>query len=168
MIDTRRVKVPMRNGKSVINQQNKNELSIERPIPNVSSSVPPNRIPSTPPQPSTSQIPTAKSQLSIPSSSNPQTPTAPPDYRMLLAWSYYLASQAAWLSPMLQQQGQLPSSLPTDPEAAAKFLQQAMQTVMEPLKTTATSNNNDEQTDDELESETNDTLFTIKEEANEL
>ena len=32
-----------------------------------------------------------------------------------------------------QQQGQLPPSLPTDPEAAAKFLQQAMQSVMHPF-----------------------------------
>ncbi len=94
----------------------------------------------------------------------------PPDYRFLLAWSYYLASQAAWLSPMLQQQqqGQLPPSLPTDPEAAAKFLQQAMQTVMEPLITAQTSNNNNNNTndddEDELESET---LVVVKEEAKE-
>jgi hypothetical protein len=96
---------------------------------------------------------------------------------MLLAWSYYLASQAAWLSPMLQQQqGQLPPSLPTDPETTAKFLQQAMQTVMEPLITAQTLNNNnnntnnddddddDEQIETELESET---LVAIKEESKE-
>jgi len=123
-------------------------------------------------------MPTSKS--SLPSSNNSQTPTVPPDYRFLLAWSYYLASQAAWLSPMLQQQqqhGQLPPSLPTDPEAAAKFLQQAMQTVMEPLITAQTSNNNnhtkdddddddddDDQIENELESET---LIIVKEEAKE-
>jgi hypothetical protein len=119
-------------------------------------------------------MPTSKS--SLPSSNNSQTPTVPPDYRFLLAWSYYLASQAAWLSPMLQQQqqqhGQLPPSLPTDPEAAAKFIQQAMQTVMEPLITAQTSNNNnhtkddddDEQIENELESET---LIVVKEETKE-
>jgi hypothetical protein len=75
-----------------------------------------------------------------------------------------------------QQQGQLPPSLPTDPEAAAKFLQQAMQTVMEPLITGQMSNNNnkndndddddddDEQTENELESES---LVVIKEETDE-
>jgi hypothetical protein len=74
-----------------------------------------------------------------------------------------------------QQQGQLPPSLPADPEAAAKFLQQAMQTVMEPLITGQMSNNNnkndnddddddDEQTENELESES---LVVIKEETDE-
>ncbi|CAF4696554.1 unnamed protein product, partial [Rotaria magnacalcarata] len=77
---------------------------------------------STPPQP-----PVSKSTNSP--TNNSQTPAVPPDYRFLLAWSYYLASQAAWLSPMLQQQGQISPSLPNDPEAAAKFLQQAMQNV---------------------------------------
>jgi len=170
VVDTRRVKVPTRNGKSVNNQQNKNELQIECPVQHVSSPSPSNIVAPTPPQ-------TPTSKLSIPSSNNSQTPTVPPDYRFLLAWSYYLASQAAWLSPMLQQQqGQLPPSLPTDPEAAAKFLQQAMQTVMEPLITGQMSNNNnkndndddddddDEQTENELESEA---LVVIKEETDE-
>ncbi|CAF0748498.1 unnamed protein product [Rotaria sordida] len=161
VIDTRRVKVPTRNGKSVNNQNTKIESPIERPIQHVSSPSPSNVVSSTPPQTSTS------------SSNNSQIPTAPPDYRFLLAWSYYLASQAAWLSPMLQQQGQIPPSLTTDPEATAKFLQQAMQTVMEPLITAQTSNNNnntneddnnDEQTENELESEN---LVIVKDETNE-
>ncbi|CAF2417025.1 unnamed protein product [Rotaria sp. Silwood2] len=177
IIDTRRVKVPTRNGKSINNQTPKIESSIEYPIPNVPSPTPSNVVSSTPPQ-----TPTSKSSTS--SSNNSQTPTIPPDYRFLLAWSYYLASQAAWLSPMLQQQqGQLPPSLSTDPEATAKFLQQAMQSVMEPLITAQTSNNNntndndgdgkddgddeddhDEQNENELETEK---LVVVKEETNE-
>ncbi|CAF5136955.1 unnamed protein product, partial [Rotaria socialis] len=79
-------------------------------------------------------------------------------------------SQAAWLSPMLQQQGQISPSLHNDPEAAAKFLQQAMQNVMEPLITgqtlqnknkTEDDNDDDEQTDNVRESETS---VVIKEE----
>ena len=168
VIDTRRVKVPARNGKSATNQQIKNESTIEH------SSSSSNVISSTASQSSTSQIPTTKSssvsQLSNPSSSNSEIPTVPPDYRFLLAWSYYLASQAAWLSPMFQQQGQMPPSLPTDSESVTKFLQ-AMQSAMEPLTTVPTSNNNtnnddDEQIENELESENNNTLFVVKEEAN--
>ncbi|CAF3955442.1 unnamed protein product [Adineta steineri] len=168
VIDTRRVKVPSRNGKSVNNQQNKIESPVEHPIQNVSSPSPSNVVISTPPQ-----TPISKPAMP-PSNLAAQTPTGQPDYRFLLAWSYYLASQAAWLQPLLQQQGQqLPPSLPTDPEAAAKFLQQAMQTAMEPLITGQTSNNNknddnddddDEQIETELESET---LVVIKQEANE-
>ncbi|CAF0872128.1 unnamed protein product [Adineta steineri] len=168
VIDTRRVKVPSRNGKSVNNQQNKIESPVEHPIQNVSSPSPSNVVISTPPQ-----TPISKPTMP-PSNLAAQTPTGQPDYRFLLAWSYYLASQAAWLQPLLQQQGQqLPPSLPTDPEAAAKFLQQAMQTAMEPLIAGQTSNNNknddnnaddDEQIETELESET---LVVIKQEANE-
>ncbi|CAF4557890.1 unnamed protein product, partial [Rotaria magnacalcarata] len=70
------------------------------------------------------------------------------------------------------QQGQISPSLPNDPEAAAKFLQQAMQNVMEPLITRQTLQNkteddnddDDEQTDNVRESET---LVVIKEETNE-
>lgn len=67
------------------------------------------------PPPPTTGVPAAPSSM-------------PPDYRVLLAWSYYLASQAAWLSPMFQQQQQQLSTgqLPTDPQAAAKLLQEAM------------------------------------------
>ena len=108
VVDTRRVKVPARNGK--VGQQTKPDVPEREPTPPVQS-------------PSTSQ-----------------TSAATPDSRFLLAWSYYLATQAAWLSPMLQQQGQSPSSLPTDPEAIAKFLQ-AMQTVMNPLTAAQISNN---------------------------
>jgi hypothetical protein len=62
-----------------------------------------------------------------------------------------------------QQQGQLPPSLPTDPEAAAKFLQQAMQSVMEPLITTQTSkNNHTKDHDEQIESEN---FVVVKEEA---
>jgi hypothetical protein len=151
VVDTRRVKVPTRNGKSINHQQNKSDVLIERPVQHEPSPPP---LPPSPVQPS-------KSQLSNPSPSNPQAPGTP-DYRFLLAWSYYLATQSAWLSPMLQQkQGQSPLSLPTDPEAAAKFLQ-AMQTVMNPL-TTQISNNNktQEQIRDEFDSEK-----IVKEEAN--
>jgi hypothetical protein len=166
VIDTRRVKVPTRNGKSVFNQTNKSEVPNEHSVQHVSSPSPSNTICSTPPQTFVSQLPISKP--SIPSTNNSQTPTVPPDYRFLLAWSYYLASQATWLSPMLQQQqGQLPPSLPTDPEAAAKFLQQAMQTAMEPLMTGQTSNNKNkdaEQTENELESGR---LLVVKDEAND-
>ncbi|CAF4626212.1 unnamed protein product, partial [Rotaria magnacalcarata] len=72
------------------------------------------------------------------------------------------------------QQGQISPSLPNDPEAAAKFLQQAMQNVMEPLITRQTLQNknkteddnddDDEQTDNVRESETS---VVIKEETNE-
>ena len=57
------------------------------------------------------------------SSTNASTSTLP-DYRFLLTWSYYLAAQAAWLSPMSQlQQGQSSLPFPTDP---TKFLQTMM------------------------------------------
>jgi hypothetical protein len=171
VIDTRRVKVPTRNGKSINNQQNKTELPIERPVQHVSLPSPSNTISSTPPQTSVSQVskPSSSSSSSIPPINNSQTPTVPPDYRFLLAWSYYLASQAAWL-PMLQQQqqGQLPPSLPTDPEAAAKFIQQAMQTAMEPLMTGQTSNNKTTNDDDDDEEQIgSERLFAVKEEAND-
>ena len=158
VIDTRRVKVPSRNNKSSSNNQpNKTESIIERPsIQQVSSPSPSNTISSIP-----TQIPTIKSTVSP--TTDPQTPNGPPDYRFLLAWSYYLASQAAWLSPMLQQQqGQLPPSLPTDPEAAAKFLQQAMQTVMEPLIPPQALNNSNDDDNEQIESETS---TSIKQEA---
>jgi hypothetical protein len=144
LVDTRRVKVPIRNGKS---GNNKTDLSTERSVQREPSPLPPSPV-----------------QSSTSSSSNSQA-SATPDYRFLLAWSYYLATQTAWLSPMFQQkqQGQPPFSLPTDPEAAAKFLQ-AMQTVMNPLATTQISNNNKnkEQTGDEFDTET-----MVKEETNE-
>jgi hypothetical protein len=165
VIDTRRVKVPSRNGKSGTNQPSKPEVTVERTsVPHVSSPSP-----SISPQTLTPKVP-------IPLPNNAPTPTVPPDYRFLLAWSYYLASQAAWLSPMLQQQqqqqqhGQLPPSLPTDPEAAAKFLQQAMQSVMEPLITPQTSinTNGDDEDDDQIENEIeSETFVVVKDEANE-
>lgn len=154
VVDTRRVKVPSRNGKASNNQQTKIDISTEHPIQREPSPLLP---PTLPVQPSKSPL-----------SNNSQAP-ASPDYRFLLAWTYYLATQSAWLSPMLQQQqqGQSPLSLPTDPETAAKFLQ-AMQAVMNPLATTQTSNNNtnNEQIGNELDSETKPTLFVTKEEAN--
>lgn len=144
VVDTRRVRVPSRYGKSM----NKSEVPIEHPIPPDPS--PPLSLSSPPVQPST------------PLSNNLQAPGTP-DYRFLLAWSYYLATQATSLSPMLQPKpGQSPFSLPTDPEAAAKFLQ-AMQTVMNPLTTQLMNNNNQtsEQIEDEFDSET-----IIREKAN--
>jgi len=153
IVDTRRVKVPTRNGKSVPHQQQtKSDVSVEPPV---------QREPTPPVQPAKCQ-PSSTSQAS-----------ATPDYRFLLTWSYYLATQAAWLSPMLQQQqqqqGQSPLSLPTDPEAAAKFLQ-AMQTVMNPLTAAQLLNNikNKETIDHELDSATNHPLATAKEETNEF
>ena len=116
LVDTRRVKVPVRNGKSVHNQQNKMEPSGERPIQLVPSPPAPSPLHSSP-----------SPLIQLPASQ----PTSP-DYRFLLAWSYYLATQAAWLSPMMQQQGQSPLPMPTDPEAAAKFMQ-TIQSAMHPL-----------------------------------
>ncbi|CAF1223565.1 unnamed protein product [Adineta steineri] len=137
-VDTRRVRVPTRNGKhGNNNQQSKVDSPIEYPIQRKSSS--PSPAPPTPTLP----VQPLKSQSPTPSSNNPSVP-APPDLRFLLNWSYYLATQAAWLSPMLQQQqqqGQSPFSVPTDPESAAKFLQ-AIQSAMNPLTSTQTSNNN--------------------------
>jgi hypothetical protein len=158
VVDTRRVKVPTRHDKSINNQQNKCDVLIERPVQYAPSPTP---TPTPPPPP-----PPSKIQSPTPSPSNTQA-SATPDYRFLLAWSYYLATQATWLSPMLQQQqGQSPPfSLPTDPESAAKFLQ-AMQTVMNPLTTQIS--NNKEQTENELDSETNQTLTIVKEETNEF
>ncbi|CAF4569600.1 unnamed protein product [Rotaria sp. Silwood1] len=171
LVDTRRVKVPSRNGKSVNNQQNKMDILIERPTQRESSPstpVPPSPLPST-------SLPTSQSTKcpsSIPPSNTPRLP-ATPDYRFLLAWSYYLASQTAWLSPMLQQQqqqqqGQSPFSLPTDPESAAKFLQ-AMETAMNPLtaKQTLNNNNNNEQTRNEHDFGTKTTSAIVKDEPNE-
>ncbi|CAF0730876.1 unnamed protein product [Adineta ricciae] len=165
VIDTRRVKVPARNGKSGKSPSVKTETSVEYSVQNVSSPSPSNISISTPPQ-----TPISKPPLP-PTTNVPTGTTVPPDYRLLLAWSYYLASQAAWLSPMLpqQQQGQLPSSLPTDPEAAAKFLQQAMQTAMGPLMAGQTANGqNDDDDDDQSKSEpVVESLLTIKQEVNE-
>jgi hypothetical protein len=137
VVDTRRVKVPTRNGKSAMNQQQTKSDVVVKPTVQRES---------TPP---------------VQSESTSQT-SAIPDYRFLLTWSYYLATQAAWLSPILQQQGQSPLSLPTDPEATAKFLQ-AMQTVMNPLTAAQISNNikNKETIDNGLDS-------TVKEETTEF
>ena len=158
VIDTRRVKVPARHSKSVMNQQNKVEHLIERSLPPVSASSPATVVSSSPP----SQVQTPHSHASTSSPNEAQTP---PDYRLLLAWSYYLASQAAWLSPMFQQQGQLPSSLPTDPQACAKFLQQAMQTAMDPSRNGGSLPNN-EQSATECQSRRDQRPFAVKEEAN--
>ena len=73
---------------------------------------------------------------------------------------------------MFQQQGQLPPSLPGNPQAAAKFIQQAMQTAMGPLTnappTLAGSQLNHEQMAREIESRINDgTLTSVKEETDE-
>ena len=161
VIDTRRVKVPARNGKSGKSPSAKTETSVEYGVQNVSSPSPSNIPISTPPQ-----TPISKPPLP-PTTNLPTGTTVPPDYRLLLAWSYYLASQAAWLSPMLQQQGQLPSSLPTDPEAAAKFLQQAMQTAMGPLMTGQTANGQNDDDDQTKNEPAMESLLTIKQEANE-
>ena len=131
MIDTRRVKVPTRNGKSVLNQPLKNDFFLERspkPIPS----------PGSPSVVSASPLPTQVSTINNKQSSTSQIqPNAgQPDYRVFLAWSYYLASQAAWLSPMLQQQQQL-GQLPSDPQAIAKYLQQAMQNTSDPTANAA-------------------------------
>ena len=136
VVDTRRVKVATRNSKTNDRQQNKldqsaehsaqHDTSLSSPSPTSFISVPPSKSRSPTPTPNTSQ------------------PLPPPDYRFLLAWSYYLATQAACLSPLLQQQGQSPFSLPTDPEAAAKVLQ-AMQAMVNPLATMHSSNNKNEQ-----------------------
>lgn len=157
VIDTRRVKVPTRNGK--INQTKTIESNTERTLNQHVSSPSPSQTPVSSTSPP--QLATTNSQSST---------TSPPDYRFLLAWSYYLASQAAWLSPMLQQnQGQLPSSLPNDPEAAAKFLQQAMQSVMDPMLNAQKSNHSDDDDDDDeqtAETDLNSQRFvTIKKEA---
>ena len=168
VIDTRRVKVPTRNGNPGKSPSTKTEASVDHTVQNVTLPSPSNLTISTPPQTPISKLPKP------PTTNLPTGTTVPPDYRMLLAWSYYLASQAAWLSPMLQQQqqGQLPSSLPTDPEAAAKFLQQAMQTAMEPLMAGQTANgqNDDDDGDDDEQSENEpdtESLLTIKQEVNE-
>lgn len=115
IVDTRRVKVRTRTEKITNNssQESKAEISTER---------------KTQTEPSPSLTTSKSNDLPTPTATNP-------DYRFLLAWSYYLATQTAWLSPMLQQQG---SSFPTDPEGAAKFLQ-AMQTVMNPLSADLTN-----------------------------
>ena len=164
VIDTRRVKVPSRAGKSSNQQSTKiMEASVERTAVQHVASPPPSHTPTAMSPPT----PTAKPSVS--STNAPQTPPVPPDYRFLLAWSYYFASQAAWLSPMLQQQqqqGQLPPSLPTDPEAAAKFIQ-TMQSMMDPLTTAQTSilaNKNDPDDNEEIDSKR---FVLSKEELNE-
>lgn len=152
VIDTRRVKVPARTGKLSNHQPVKiTEGNVEQPSVQHTVSPPPSttNISISPPTPTT--------KPSNPTANIPQTPNVPPDYRFLLAWSYYLASQAAWLSPMLQQQqGQLPPSLPTDSEAAAKFLQ-SMQSMMGPLSTAQMSsmihNNDDDDQPDHIDSQ---------------
>ena len=123
LVDTRRVKIPVRNGKSVHNQQNKMEPSSDRPI---------QLVPSPPAPPSSSLLSSTSPLIQLPVA-QPTGPTSTtPDYRFLLAWSYYLATQAAWLSPMMQQQGQPPMPMPTDPDAATKFMQ-TIQSAMNPL-----------------------------------
>ena len=162
VIDTRRVKVPARHSKSVTNQQNKAENLIERALPAVPAPSPGTVVSSSS---SPSQVPTPHSHVSTSSSNDAQPSAAPPDYRLLLAWSYYLASQAAWLSPMFQQQGQLPTSLPTDPQACTKFLQLAMQTAMDPLSSVNSLPNN-EQGAAECQSRRDRRLLAVKEEPN--
>lgn len=155
LVDTRRVKVPARNGKST----NKADTSNERRVQHENTSPTPSTVPT--PQPS-------KSQSSTPSPSNSQVPITP-DYRFLLAWSYYVASQAALLSPMLQQQqGRTPFTLTNDPAAASRFLQ-AMETAMNPLaaKQTLNNNKNNEPTKNELDFDTNNHSAIIKNEPDE-
>lgn len=173
VVDTRRVKVPTRNGKSVLNQQIKMDSSNERSnqVERSSPLPPPPRpssIPSIPPasvaSASSTQVGNASSS-STTSTNNPQGGTIP-DYRFLLAWSYYLASQAAWISPMLQQQGHSPFTLPSDPESAAKFLK-VMETAMNPLTGKQTLNNNHEQNKNEHESGTKISSSTVKNEPND-
>ena len=65
LIDTRRVKVPTRNGKPVNHQQNKSESPIEHPVQHVSSPSPSNTVSSTPPQTSVAQVSTSKSAIII-------------------------------------------------------------------------------------------------------
>lgn len=129
MIDTRRVKVLSRPNSKPTSTKTEvtTESSISSPASNIVSKSP---SPPTISTPQTSIPPAMPMPMSLPATTATGVPTAPssmpPDYRVLLAWSYYLASQAAWLSPMFQQQ--LPTGqLPTDPQAAAKFLQEAMQ-----------------------------------------
>lgn len=161
VIDTRRVKIPARNGK--INQTKTIEPNCERTLnQHVSSPSPSQTVSSTSPQLTTSS-----------STNNSQSTNAPPDYRFLLAWSYYLASQAAWLSPMMQQnQGQLPSSLPTDPEMAAKFLQQAMQSVMDPMLSAQKPGHSENIDDDDADQTGTDLisqpLIAVKEESKDF
>ncbi|CAF3516632.1 unnamed protein product [Rotaria sordida] len=171
LVDTRRVKVPTRNGKSVHNQHHKMDTSIECPIQRERSPPPP----PPPPPPPSAPLPTfqpTKCPSSTSPTNNSRVPTTP-DYRFLLAWSYYLASQATWLSPILQpqqqqqQQSQSSLSLPTDPESAAKFLK-AMETAMNPLITRhALNNNNNEQTTNEYDFGIKTTSAIIKDEPNE-
>jgi len=137
VIDTRRVKVLSRPNNKPMSTKTEvtTESSISSPASNIVSKSP---SPPTISMPQTSIPPAMPMPMPMPMSLPATTTTAsatgvppapssmPPDYRVLLAWSYYLASQAAWLSPMFQQQ--LPTGqLPTDPQAAAKFLQEAMQ-----------------------------------------
>ncbi|CAF3142218.1 unnamed protein product [Rotaria socialis] len=166
LVDTRRVKIPSRNGKSVQNQQNKIDIPTEHSMQRERSTSPPHPPPPPPaPAPSVKLAQPANLQLSTISSNNPRE-TASTDYRFLLAWSYYLASQAAWLSPTLQQQGQSSFSLPTDPESAAKFLQ-TIETAMNPLAAKQTLNNNHEQTRNQHDFGTKNTSAVVKDELNE-
>jgi hypothetical protein len=115
---------------------------------------------------------TTTSQLPAPSTSNNTTSNVQPDYRLLLAWSYYLASQAAWLSPMFQQQGHAMPSLSTDPQMAAKLLQEAMQmastTRRNPSMGMSPRRLDNEQITNDVEPKINDNMFmSIKKEADQ-
>jgi hypothetical protein len=161
--DTRRVRVPTRHGKSTHQQQNhQSEGLIELPV----------QLAPTPPTPITATD-SSMSPLPMPNSPSSQAPaSSTPDYRFLLAWSYYLATQSAWLSPLAQQQqpqqqGASPLALPTDPEAAAKFLQ-AIQTSLNPMALAAMSNQHVPPTKAKLRSKTKKPARNIvKEEVNE-
>lgn len=120
IVDTRRVKIPTRKVKSTGSRSD--------PIFEPSASSPVN--PSAPILPSS----TVSTPLQIPTV---------PDCRFLLAWSYYLASQTAWLSPSPQRAGQPPSALPPDPEIAAKFFQ-TVQNVFNPLVSPSMNHSNSE------------------------
>lgn len=157
--DTRRVRVPNRHGKSIHQQHNqRSEGLVELPAQLAPTS--PTTITATDSSLSISPMP------SPPASQAPASAT--PDYRFLLAWSYYLATQSAWISPLAQQQqGASPAALPTDPEAAAKFLQ-AIQTSLNPLAFASMSNQHVAPTKVKLRSKTKKANRNIvKEEMNE-
>ncbi|CAF0812482.1 unnamed protein product [Didymodactylos carnosus] len=96
IIDTRRVRLPHR-GTSKIDQPSfKLSTDDTKPAVSVTPSLPTTNSPSPPTSTSTA---TPLSLLNSPTSlTNGQV-----DYRFLLAWSYYLASQS-WLSPLFSQQ----------------------------------------------------------------
>ena len=159
VIDTRRVKVPLRNGKSANNQQNKLDVSSEQLIQHESSSSSPSsRLPN---------VQSSTSQANTNSSDNLPTP-ATPDYWFLLAWSYYLAAQATWLSPLnRQQEGRSSFSFPNNLEAIAKFLQ-TMQTTLQPSTTVQSLNcASMRQSENELDQEANAISTFVKETSNE-